>query len=92
MDLVKVQKIFKLIVIALIIYAIYNSIGQQNKLYQYNQEINSYNTQISALNQKHDELIQKKENINSPEYIENIARENLEMYRPNERVYVDISR
>ena len=33
-----------------------------------------------------------KENINSPEYIEEIAREKLNMYLPNERVYIDIGK
>ena len=33
-----------------------------------------------------------KENINSDEYIEQIAREKLEMYYPNERVYIDIEK
>lgn len=28
-----------------------------------------------------------KDNINSPEYIEQVAREKLDMYLPNERIY-----
>ena len=38
-----------------------------------------------------EELLELKNNINSPEYIEQIAREKLDMYLPNERVYIDIS-
>ena len=30
-----------------------------------------------------------KDNVNSQEYIEKIAREKLGMYMPNEKVYVD---
>ena len=33
-----------------------------------------------------------KDNINSPEYIEEIAREKLGMYLPNERVFIDIGK
>ena len=33
-----------------------------------------------------------KENVNSTEYIEEVAREKLDMYLPNERVYIDISK
>ena len=36
-----------------------------------------------------DKLNEEKSNVNSPEYIEAIAREKLDMYLPNERVYVD---
>ena len=36
-----------------------------------------------------EELTQKKEDVNSLEYIEQTAREKLDMYYPNERVYVD---
>ena len=32
---------------------------------------------------------EKKANVNSNEFIESIAREKLDMYLPNERVYVD---
>lgn len=31
-----------------------------------------------------------EENVTSPEYIENIAREKLGMYLPNEKVFIDI--
>ena len=37
------------------------------------------------------ELKTVKNNINSTEYIENMAREKLGMYLPNERVYIDIT-
>ena len=33
-----------------------------------------------------------KENVNSPEYIEEVAREKLDMYLPNERVYIDMNK
>ena len=32
-----------------------------------------------------------KDNIDTPEYIEQLAREKLDMYLPNERVYIDIN-
>ena len=36
-----------------------------------------------------EELANKKEEVNSLEFIEQTARERLDMYLPNERVYVD---
>ena len=43
-------------------------------------KLKSYKQSLKAL----------KENIDSPEYIEEIAREKLGMYLPNERVYIDV--
>ena len=34
-------------------------------------------------------LKETKSNINSEEYIEEVAREKLDMYLPNEKVYID---
>ena len=39
-----------------------------------------------------EKLNETKKNINSNEYIEQIAREKLGMYLPNERVYIDIGK
>ena len=38
------------------------------------------------------ELADMEANINSDEYIEQIARDKLDMYLPNERVYVDANK
>ena len=35
------------------------------------------------------DLNQQKDNVNSLDFIEEMAREKLDMYHPNERVYVD---
>ena len=37
-------------------------------------------------------LFETKANINSKEYIEEVARGKLDMYLPNEKVYIDISK
>ena len=92
MNIIKFQKIFKLIVIVLVIYSIYNFINQQAKISEYDHEIKMYQDQIATLNEQKTDLETTKANINSQEYIENMARENLDMYRPNERVYIDVSR
>ena len=41
------------------------------------------------LNQNKQDLEEEKQNINSTEYIEKLAREKLGMYLQNERVYID---
>ena len=56
------------------------------------------NNRVKALQEKQqaqaeqEKLNETKNNINSNEYIEQIAREKLGMYLPNERVYIDIGK
>ena len=50
----------------------------------------SYNDDIEMAQEENQELQEMKDNINSDEYIEQIAREKLDMYYPNERVYIDV--
>lgn len=86
------SKIYKLIVITLLIYAGYTIYNQQIKLNNYANEKQYYEEQIADLKEEKEELMVKKENVDSPEYIEEIAREKLDMYLPNEKVYVDMSK
>lgn len=86
------SKLYKMLVICVIIYAIYIFNLQQEKLNTFAKDKQYYESQIEDLQAKNEELLETKENVNSPEYIEKIAREKLEMYLPNERVYVDISK
>ena len=79
----------KLVFIAILIYAIITFIKQQKILNTYDEQENNLKTQISEAKEYQDKLNEEKANVNSPEYIEAIAREKLDMYLPNERVYVD---
>ena len=85
------RKIFKLIMIVFLVYCFTILVKQQVKLNSYNTEQKYYESQIESLENKKSELTEIQENVNSPEYIETMAREKLEMYLPNERVYVDIN-
>lgn len=92
MNIFKINKIMNLILIVFIIYAIFTFINQQSKLNSYNQDISYYSAQIEDLKEKKEELIATQENVNSEEYIEEVAREKLDMYLPNEIIYIDISK
>ena len=84
------KKIYKkLIILALVVYAVFTIINQQKTLNQYSDNTEELNTQIAEAQEKKDELTKEKENVNSLEFIEQTAREKLDMYYPNERVYVD---
>ena len=82
----------KILVLMFIIYFLYTIIAQQKTLNSYAQEKEKYNDNIETAQEEQNELNEMKENINTDEYIEQIAREKLGMYYPNERVYIDIEK
>lgn len=87
------KKLLKKILIFLFIaYAIYIFITQQHILNTYKSEEAKYSTEIANEEQNKKDLENMRDNINSPEYIEEIAREKLGMYLPNERVYIDVGK
>ena len=85
----KTKLLKKLIFIAILIYAIITIINQQKILNTYNEQEQTLATQIAEAKEYQEKLNKEKDNVNSAEYIEAIAREKLDMYLPNERVYVD---
>lgn len=85
------SKILKWLLICLfIIYVSYIFIKQQITLTSYSNEKEYITSQINEQQEYKDTLLATKENVNSKEYIEKIAREKLNMYLPNERVYIDV--
>ena len=84
------KKIYiKLLVLAIAIYVIYTLFNQQQTLNQYSQESKELASQIKEQKEYKEELAKKKEDVTSLDFIEQTAREMLDMYYPNERVYVD---
>lgn len=80
----------KLIFIVVGIYLVVTFVKQQERINSYNSNIDYLTSQIDEKEEYKAELTAIKENINSPEYIEEMAREKLNMYKPNEKVYIDI--
>lgn len=88
----KIKKPYKkLALLCIAIYVVYTLITQQKTINAYNQEQKNYEKQIAEEKANNETLLETKESVNSTEYIENIAREKLGMYLPNERVYYDIT-
>ena len=86
----KGKKIYKrLIILAILAYVAYTLINQQQTLNGYTKDIADLNTQINDQKEYNEELAQKQNDVNSLDFIEETARENLDMYYPNERVYID---
>lgn len=89
----KVKKLLKkILLIGIVIYIVYTFFTQQKTLNAYQADQDRYSEQIAVEKEKQEELKTTKENINSEEYIEEVAREKLDMYLPNEKVYIDISK
>lgn len=87
-----IKKHYKKVLLIIIAYVVSILISQQKMLNSYNAEIKSYSAQIEKEENTNKDLNRIKENVNSPEYIEQMAREKLGMYLPNERVYIDIGK
>ena len=76
-------------IIAVIIYIAFVFINQQKTLNEYSQNTEDLTQQIASEEEKNEDLNQQKDNVNSLDFIEEMAREKLDMYYPNERVYMD---
>ena len=79
----------KLLIIVVLVYAIFTFINQQKILNTYSENSKELAVKIEEKKAYKEELIAEKENVDSKEFIEEMARENLDMYYPNEKIYID---
>ena len=86
------RKIKNILVIAFIIYAMVTFANQEKVLSSYKEQEEQVANQIEEAQDYQNELNINKENANSLEYIEQVAREKLNMYYPNEKIYIDSSK
>lgn len=82
----KILKILAFVVIG--IYFIATLINQQKILNLYANSKQTLEKKIEEEQEYSQELASAKENINSNEYVEEIARRELSMYYPNETLYI----
>ena len=80
----------KLIFVVVIVYIAMTLISQQKVLSSYEKNIASTKKEIEEATEYKKSLVKLKENAHTSEYIEKIAREKLNMYMPDEKVYIDI--
>ena len=86
----KKKKLYKkLLILLFLIYAIFTLVNQQKVINQYTSNSKELASKIEEQETTNKQLVAEKENVNSKEYIEQIAREKLDMYYPNEKVYMD---
>ena len=86
----KYSKLVKRFFIGIIgVYVVFTLVNQQKTLNQYNNESEELAQEIQEQKDYNSKLSKQQEDVNSLEFIEQTAREKLDMYYPNERVYVD---
>lgn len=86
----KKRKLYKkLLILLVLIYAIFTLVNQQKVINQYTSNSKELASKIEEQENYKKELVAEKDNVNSKEYIEQMAREKLDMYYPNEKIYVD---
>lgn len=86
----KTKKIYKrLFVLIIFMYVILTLSNQQKTLNKYSRNIEDLSKQIESQKEYKEELAKKKDDVDSLEYIEQVAREQLDMYYPNENIYID---
>lgn len=70
---------------------IYTVIEQQIELDEINEEKEKYTAIYETEQMEYERLLETKENINSDNYIEEVAREKLGLVMPYETIFVDAS-
>ena len=86
----KNKKILNKILVTVVgVYVIFTLVNQQKTLNQYTLNSMKLSKQIEEEKENNEELNKKKDDVNSLEFIEEKAREMLDMYYPNERIYVN---
>jgi len=75
-----------------ILYLTYLLISQQGILYAKQSQLDELNSKIQTEEENNEKLVKQREEANSDENIEKIAREKLGMVKHGERVFVDVNK
>ncbi len=73
----------------LVLYMCYLFVAQQFDLSRLGKENDVLDGQIAEAQAAHEDLTQEKQNAETPEYIERVAREKLGYMKPEEKVFID---
>lgn len=87
----KKSKIFILVlIISLIVisYLIYRIILEEKRIKSLDNEIKYFNGKIEQLKEEKETIKNEIQNSSNPEYLEQVARNKLNMVMPNDTVYV----
>lgn len=75
-----------------IVYFIYTMVNQQIQINKYNSQIEMYSSDIETKQKLVEYYKNQKNNIQSDQYIETVARDILGYVKPYEKIFVDVNR
>ena len=86
------MRISLIIPILFIGYCVYTLFDQQIQINKYNSQISMYEKEIESKNELISYYNEQKNNVNSDEYIEEVARESLGLVKPYEKIFIDANK
>ena len=87
----KVDYLRVVLVVALVFFSV-TFVKQQFEINEYNVKINSVKEDIDLAKQKTIELKAVENKVNDSEYIEEIARTELGLVKPYEKIFIDVDK
>lgn len=85
-------RLFNVVVFAFIVYFVYTICEQQIKINSYNSKIETYKADIDSKTKLASYYDNQKTNIESDEYIEDVARDTLGYVKPYEKIFIDANK
>jgi len=82
----------RVILIITLVYFSVTVVRQQFSINEYNVKINSVKQDIAQANEKIDELKEIETKVNDSEYIESVARNELGLVKPYEKIFIDVDK
>ena len=87
----KVDYLRVILIVALVFFSI-TFVRQQLEINEYNVQINSIKDDIESAKQTTAELKSVENKVNDSEYIEQIARTELGLVKPYEKIFIDVDK
>lgn len=81
-------KWFRLVLTGICVYFLYVSIGQIDSFRTITQETEMNKVRLEQAKQVNQQLLEERDRLNTPNYIEKVAREELGLVRPGEVPYI----
>lgn len=82
----------RIFLIIFFIYFAFSFFKQQFEINEYNIQIGHIENQIREAAEETEDLIKSKGKINDAEYIEDVAREQLGLVKPYEKIFIDVNK
>lgn len=82
----------RIILVAFVVYFAYTFIAQQFSINEYNVKIAGIQAKIDSENDRVEEINTLKTKTNTTEFMEDIARSELGLIKPYEKVFIDVNK